>query len=439
MSISQNPAYNLKAVLQETGIKADVLRAWERRYGLPMPQRTEGGHRLYSQRDIETIKWLIARQSEGLSISRAVDLWREMESNSRDPLAEARQADHGAAAALSGPPTSLDALRTEWIMACLAFKETSADQALNQAFALYPVETVCLELLQRGMSEIGSMWYEGRTTVQQEHFSSGLALRRLDALLAATPPPTRSQTVLVGCPPQEWHTFTALELSLFLRRRGLNVIYLGANVPENRFNDAVTAVQADLVVLVSQQLVTAASLQQVAAGLSAQRVTIGFGGRVFSLQPELVKNIAGHFLGDDLSSAIEKIEFLLTARPEFLQPVLPGADYVETLNGFLSKRSLIEAELDGSSKGLKIPLDYLYTAHQFMGDNIAAALRLGKMAYMDPEIDWLNVFLHRHNLPLSLVHRYLSLYADALRHHLGGHAIPVVTWLDGQIKASENS
>ena len=52
--------YNLKAVVQETNLKPDTLRAWERRYGLPNPERTAGGHRLYSQRDIDTLKWLIA-------------------------------------------------------------------------------------------------------------------------------------------------------------------------------------------------------------------------------------------------------------------------------------------------------------------------------------------------------------------------------------------
>ena len=85
MSISKNPAFNLKVVLQETGIAADTLRAWERRYGIPMPQRTAGGHRLYSQYDIETIKWLMARQAEGLSISRAVDLWNEHNASGVDP------------------------------------------------------------------------------------------------------------------------------------------------------------------------------------------------------------------------------------------------------------------------------------------------------------------------------------------------------------------
>ena len=85
---SDKPIYNLKVVLRETGIKADVLRAWERRYGLPMPQRSPGGHRLYSERDIAIIKWLITRQNEGLSISSAVELFREKEVLSQDPLEE---------------------------------------------------------------------------------------------------------------------------------------------------------------------------------------------------------------------------------------------------------------------------------------------------------------------------------------------------------------
>ncbi|NOH02063.1 MAG: MerR family transcriptional regulator [Chloroflexi bacterium] len=84
---SKSPAYNLKAVLRETGLAADTSRARERRYGLPAPRRGAGGHRLYSQYDIEIVKWLIARRAEGLSISRAVDLWNEITASGSGPLA----------------------------------------------------------------------------------------------------------------------------------------------------------------------------------------------------------------------------------------------------------------------------------------------------------------------------------------------------------------
>ena len=105
--VSTTPAFNLKAVLKETGLAADTLRAWERRYGLPVPQRSAGGHRLYSQRDIETIKWLIRRQAEGLSISRAVDLWNEQLGSGSDPLAGPVQSTFTSTAALPAQFTVL--------------------------------------------------------------------------------------------------------------------------------------------------------------------------------------------------------------------------------------------------------------------------------------------------------------------------------------------
>ena len=84
--IDKTPTYNLKAVVRETGLKPDTLRAWERRYGVPTPQRTDSGHRLYSQHDIDTLKWLLDRQNEGMSISRAIELWNRLENEGVDPL-----------------------------------------------------------------------------------------------------------------------------------------------------------------------------------------------------------------------------------------------------------------------------------------------------------------------------------------------------------------
>jgi DNA-binding transcriptional MerR regulator len=440
MPMSESAIFNLKVVMKETGIKADVLRAWERRYGLPKPQRTEGGHRLYSQRDIETIKWLIARQNEGMSISHAVELWMEMTANSRDPLIEARRQDGVVPVAMATglrQPT-LETLRNEWVDGCLAFNEVTADQALNQAFAFHPVETVCVELLQSGLVQIGALWYRNRATVQQEHFASGLAMRRLDTLMAACPAPTRSQTILLGCPPGESHTLTALLLALFLRRRGLRVVNLGADVPRARFEDTVNAVQADMVVLVAQQLITAASLQQVAAGLSALQIKVGFGGRIFSVQPELVRRIAGYFLGNNLEGAVGGIDLLLAVPPGAPQPVLPSAEYVEAVQAFLSRRVFIDAQMDEKASTGKVPLDYLYTANQFLGDNITAALRLGDMAYLDAEISWLHELLRHQLMPGGLVRYYLEMYTEVVRHQLGGHARPVVHWLERQIETSEN-
>ena len=121
----RGPRFNLKVVVQQTGLKPDTLRAWERRYGLPVPGRSRGGHRLYSQHDIDTIKWLMARQREGLSIKRAVELWQQVEAEGRDPLPVATPIAAPAApipvSYLAGE--TIAQVRQQWIDACLAYDE----------------------------------------------------------------------------------------------------------------------------------------------------------------------------------------------------------------------------------------------------------------------------------------------------------------------------
>jgi methanogenic corrinoid protein MtbC1 len=428
--VSTTPAFNLKVVLKETGIAADTLRAWERRYGLPMPQRSAGGHRLYSQRDIETIKWLMKRQEDGLSISRAVDLWNEQIASGADPLADLVQA--GPASTIPpqylSPDTTLDSLRAQWIEACLEFSESGAEQTLNQAFSMFPVEAVCLEVLQRGMHEIGERWYENRASVQQEHFASALAMRRLDALLSASPAPTRNQTVLVGCPPEEWHTFTPLLLALLLRRRGLNVIYLGANVPADQFTRTVKEIRANLVVLVAQQLITAATLQKTALALTSQDISVVFGGRIFNMHSDLPTTISGYFLGPDLPSALDQIEVLLNKKLKLPQPKAPSPSYRAAHHAFVSKRGQIELTLREWIEPLSLAPDSIKTGIYFLGENIAAALQLGDMSYVSGEVEWLKVLLQFHEArPEQLIH-FMQAYSEAVNRSINGQGKPIFEW-----------
>ena len=435
MTLSKNPAFNLKVVLQETNIAADTLRAWERRYGLPMPQRTAGGHRLYSQYDIETIKWLLARQAEGLSISRAVDLWNEHNASGVDPLAgitpSALTSTQATPAIYISPDTNLDSLRAQWIEACMKFSEANSEQVLNQAFSMFPVEAVCMEILQKGMVEIGSLWYENGASVQQEHFASGLAMRRLDSLLSASPVPTRNQTVLVGCPPNEWHTFTTLLLSLLLRRRGLNVIYLGANVPAEQFEETVKSVNAKLVILVAQTLVTAAALQTTALALTNLRTPIGYGGRIFNLQPNLANFIPGFYLGDSLTASLDTVEKLLQAKIKPNQITAISQEYIAAHQAFISKRVHIESTVKetippaAQSEGLN-------TGIQFLGDNITAALQLGDMEHVTEEMEWLKTLLQSHQRPPEELAYFMETYSQAVDKHINGQGAPIKTWLNAQ-------
>ncbi|MCB0185216.1 MAG: cobalamin-dependent protein, partial [Caldilineaceae bacterium] len=345
-------------MVQETSLKPDTLRAWERRYGLPAPQRTESGHRLYSQNDVDLLKWLMARQNDGMSISRAVELWRRLEAESRDPLqalpmtqgstATTQSVAIGSMTASSGsytPDDAISRLRDEWITCCLHFDEQCADRIVTQSFALFPVETVCKEVLQKGLAVIGEQWYLGDITVQQEHFASALALRRIEALLTATPPPTRPGRILIGCPPDEVHTFAPLILTLLLRRRGWNVIFLGANVPIQDFIFTVQTTRPQFVILTAQLLYTAAGVREMGELIRAINVPMGYGGLIFAQLPELHQHIAGHYLGDTFESAIEQAEKQMFA-PRLPRPVAPLSPQLEeALTQFWTHQQQIDIEV----------------------------------------------------------------------------------------------
>jgi DNA-binding transcriptional MerR regulator len=436
----QTPTFNLKAVLQETGLKPDTLRAWERRYGLPQPERSSGGHRLYSQRDINIIKWLVARQQEGLSISRAVDLWRGLEAEGQDPLQMAEYAMPEVASAAFTLPEGeeLEELRREWKSACLAYDERKAEQALTQAFALYPVEVVCLELLQQGLSEVGEGWYRGQVTVQQEHFASELATRRLEALLAATPPPTRPDRILIGCPPQEEHTFSPLLLTLFLRRQSWDVVYLGANVPVGRMDSAITNTKPSLVILPAQQLHTAASLLEVAYFLKERQVRLAYGGLVFNMLPALRDRIPGYFLGERLDEAPGVVEQVLSSPG----PMPPGETvtgvYQHALTHFRERLGLIDAYVWQSMDPEQEERENLTIANTHLALNIMAALRLGEMDFLGVDIEWVEGLLGNHRLPSKLLYDYLDIYRQAAKTHLDERGAPIIDWLERVVRANSS-
>src|SRR5215212_9533545 len=440
--VSTTPAFNLKVVLKETGLNADALRAWERRYGLPVPQRTAGGHRLYSQRDIETIKWLMKRQEEGFSISRAVDMWKEQIASGLDPLAGSTQPAVPSTSMISAQyqsATTLDEFRAHWIEASLNFSESTSEQILNQAFSMFPVEAVCIEILQKGLSEIVTFWYENRASVHQEHFASSLAVRRLDALLSAAPAPTRKQTVIVGCPPDEWHALIPLILALLLRRRGLNVIYLGANVPAEQFSNTIENVKADLVVLVAQQLITAATLQRTALMLSSHNVPVAFGGRIFNLHPNLPDSISGYFLGPELDTALDEIETILTTKTKHSQPQAASQIYIAAHQAYVAKRAQIELTIKETLEPLAISPEEIRTSIYFLGENITAALQLGDMSHVSTEIDWLKGLLQSHGSPKGQLVRFMQAYSEAVAKNINGQGQPIYEWFAYEVEKLKES
>ncbi len=434
----RDPIYNLKAVVEKTGVSADALRAWERRYGLPNPARTEAGHRVYSRRDIDMIKWLVARQDEGLRIGRAVKLWRSLEGEGQDPLlsmpfpSEARQESVAAG-------DTMAELREAWISASLAFDERTAEHALTRAFAMYPPEVVCSQIIATGIAEIGEQWCEGEATPQQEHFASQLAVRRLERLIAATPPPTRRGRILTASASREEHTIGLLTMTLLLRRAGWHVVYLGVDVPHEQMEQTIEATQPDLIVLVAQQLYTAASVLEMARMAQDQDLSAAFGGRIFDEEPRLRERIPGHYLGSSFEQAVRETERLMTTAYATPDPEPTPEALVHARAHFRDRRVDIESDIWQAMHPQPLDHDTLNELNQMVGRSIDAALRFGDIEFAAHHLDWIEGLSECHRPPTEQIEPYLQAYHRAAERHLDERGAVIVEWLAQQVgPASED-
>jgi DNA-binding transcriptional MerR regulator len=400
----EGPLFNLGAVVLQTGLRPDTLRAWERRYGLPTPDRSAGRHRLYSPQDIQSIQWLIARQHEGLSISRAVELWRQIEASGRDPLQVPAPAGSLAVPgpALRAVGDTLLHLREEWLAACKAFDEHHAEEVLSTAFALFPPDVVCVELMQKALVEIGAAWYRGEASVSQEHFASALAARRLESLILS---------------------------AYLLRRRGWMVVYLGANLPVDQLKSAVAALQPQLVILAAQLLPTAATLLEAAQALAGQHVPLAYGGLVFNGMPALRSRIPGHFLGETVESAAQAAEALMVG-PKQAPAAVPAAQACHVaLDHLRDREGFIQARLGEAGAALGIPPRSLEVANREIALHIKSALALGDIDLMRADLGWVEGLLRHHGVPAAVLPRYLRAYHGAARAVLDERGGPIVAWL----------
>ncbi|MFN8513692.1 MAG: MerR family transcriptional regulator [Chloroflexia bacterium] len=302
---ADEPIYNIKAVVQKTGIPADTVRAWERRYGVPLPRRTETGRRLYSEQDVAAIRWLRERTASGMTISQAIQQLRTLGDEAWTEPAPVR--DHG--------PRNPEALATELMLALLNFDERAATLIAEEAFALYRVEEVFVQIFVPLLIEIGDRWHRREATVAQEHFASHFVERRLSSLFQASLPIVGRGTIVIAGAPDELHELGIMMLAVFLTRRAWNVVYLGANVPIADLLHTIGQVQPALVCLSASNERTAHLLDAAAQAITqlpAPRPLVAFGGAAFNHNEHLRGQIHGHFLGTNAEEGVARVEQLLS-------------------------------------------------------------------------------------------------------------------------------
>ena len=440
----ETPSFNLKAVVRETGIKAETLRAWERRYGLPRPARSAGGHRIYSRQDIDTLHWLIRRRNEGLSISRAAERWQTIESEGRDPLQEPgfasdyvffgerwTETPHFREGENDAADIQVSTARTEWMAACTSFDELTAQRVLSQAFALFPVETVCLHVLCYGLRQLGEDWLVDNVTAQQVAFAADQAMQRIKTLLAASPQQTRTGRILMACPAGEEHTFGLALLQLLLKRRGFGTVYLGANLPSSEMVSTLQKIQPDLVVLVSQQLRSAGNLLDMSEMFVRHEVPVAFGGRIFNISDTICRRVPGSFLGTDLLQAGQNAEIVLSNPRQLLtDPPTQSNPYENLLATYRANLPRMLAEILTATQGKAPEWTTLVRPTFSVSSSIISALQFGDPSLFALESDWLCTFLKSRNISISVAEEYLVLGLTVTQSLLGSDSSPIVEMLE---------
>jgi DNA-binding transcriptional MerR regulator len=212
--------YRIGELARRTGTTSDLLRIWERRYGLLKPDRTAGGFRVYSEDDAARVTAMRAGMERGLAAAESARL----------ALAEARR------------PDLLDSL--------LAFDEEAAQTALDDAFGRLTIEGALERVVLPALRAIGDGWARGRVSVAQEHFAANLVRGRLLAL-ARRWDQGLGPRVLLACAPGDQHDLPLIAFGLALRGRGFRIVFLGADTPVEVVGETARDQAPDLIVLAS--------------------------------------------------------------------------------------------------------------------------------------------------------------------------------------------
>lgn len=207
---------------RRTGVSPELLRAWERRYGLLQPERSSGGYRLYSAEDERRVGTMTGALARGIS------------------AAEAAKLALGDVGDLPSTGTLLDAL--------VAFDDVGAHTALDRLLSSLTLDTVLRDSVLPTLRELGDRWQDGRITIGQEHFASNLIRGRMLGLARGWDRGSGPRALL-ACPPREQHDLSLIVFGLALREHGWRITYLGADTPLATIDETATTLRPELVVV----------------------------------------------------------------------------------------------------------------------------------------------------------------------------------------------
>jgi DNA-binding transcriptional MerR regulator len=265
---ARRPALRIGELSRRVGVSPGTLRAWERRYGLPEPRRTEGGYRLYTAEDEARIRELTRLRGLGVAPAEAARLARGdphptsetghgtvTAGHAAPSQAGARVAgraaprEEGAGASAPAPlriPVGSELL-DRLAAAIDRFDEREANAVLDEAAATLPLPAFLEGLILPFLREVGARWERGDTTPAHEHFASNLIRGRLLGMGRGwgTGP---GRLAMLACPTGERHDLGLVSFGLLLRERGWRIAFFGQDTPAFTFAEAADSLAPDAVI-----------------------------------------------------------------------------------------------------------------------------------------------------------------------------------------------
>lgn len=195
--------------------------------------RTEGGHRLYSQKDIEILQWLKEQTTNNdMKIGEAVQLLKQSTSKSLETPSIHK---------------SYEDIKNSLYKALVELNSQEANSIIELAFSMFEYEEVFHNILGEVLYQMGDDWENGIISVAQEHFASQFVINRFAQFLRVLPVNDSLPKVLAFCPEGEDHHIGLMLFSLFLRKKGNEVIYLGPNTPFDGLLDVINKKQLSII------------------------------------------------------------------------------------------------------------------------------------------------------------------------------------------------
>lgn len=226
---SDNALVRINVVAQETGVPEPTLRAWERRYGVPTPERTTAGYRLYGPREITQVRRMRSLCESGVAAAEA-----------------ARRVRSSRTRAAPGPDFAVSA-RQGILEAVARFDVDGLETRIRQTLFLGDPIAIVERIIEPTLLEIGVRWQRGEITVAQEHFASQYIGALLRDLLRLVTVDTGARRVLLASFADDEHELSLYSLAVRLAHWQWKPVILGARTPPESLRDAVKAVNASVV------------------------------------------------------------------------------------------------------------------------------------------------------------------------------------------------